>query len=163
MRHAISRQERTRPFWLFLSRQFNCPMMVPSVSPYVREWNVEMIADERYLIPDVVIAQLVNRLGLHREGKAILNRYHHLRLCVLVLATCLGRRIDEILNAPRGFGPDGPLTRYPHRDGPPEGGLWFEFSPNKGGPENRAYVSPEWEDVVYYCVRSLVYYSDEVR
>jgi hypothetical protein len=162
-RNAISRQEKTRPFWLFLNRRFNRPMMVPPVSPHAGERKVDMVAEDKYVIPDVVSVQLVNRLGLHREGTAILNRYHHLRLCVLVLAMCLGRRIDEILNSPRGAGPDGSLTRYPYRNGVPEGALWFQFSPNKGGPDNLVYVSQEWEDIVYYCVQSLIYYSDEVR
>jgi hypothetical protein len=110
-----------------------------------------------------VIKQLVNRLALHREGLNPLNRHDHLRLCVLVLAICLGRRFSELLTSPRGGGPDGPLTREPARAGSEGGALWFQFHPNKGGPAAQVYISPEWEDVATYCVRELAKYSDEVR
>jgi len=93
----------------------------------------------------------------------LLNRYHHLRLCVLVLLLCTGRRIDELLTAPRGEGADGPLIYHPARGAAPSGELWFQFAPNKHGPRDEVYISPEWHDVTCYCVHALLHYSDEVR
>jgi hypothetical protein len=160
---AVKRQEATRLFWRRLSAQFGSPQTVPRVAPYAKKKPVEFAADESKVIPVTVISQLVNKLALHRDQIVLLNRFNHLRLCVLVLMICLGRRSDEILAAPRGSGPDGTLDRYPMRGGPPEGALWFRFRPNKGGPSEYVYISPAWEDVVYYCVRELVRYGDEVR
>lgn len=156
-------QTKTRTFWEHLRRRFGAPQTIPPIAPHAKRTPNEFAADESMLIPQPVTRQLVNKLALHRAGKAELNRFHHLRLCVLMLVLCLGRRIGEILSAPRGEGPDGPLHRYPYRGGSPEGALWFRFRPNKDGPGEYAYVSPEWEDAVYYCVRELVRYGDEVR
>jgi len=80
-----------------------------------------------------------------------------------MLSFSLGRRIDEILTAPRGIGQDGPLTYYPAKGSGPKGALWFAFSPNKHGPQDRVHMSSEWEDVTMYCVKELIRYSDEVR
>jgi hypothetical protein len=41
--------------------------------------------------------------------------------------------------------------------------LWFRFCPNKRGPAEYVYISPEWEDLARYCVSELLRYSDEVR
>ena len=68
-----------------------------------------------------------------------------------------------MLFAPRGSGPDGPLSRRPSKGGSPEGSLWFQFLPNKEGPAHQSLISPGWENVTQYCVRELVKYSDEVR
>jgi uncharacterized membrane protein len=124
---------------------------------------VEIGLDESAVIPDLVITQLMNKLALHREGMCMLNRFHHLRLCILVLNICLGRRITELLLAPRGKGSDGPLTTYPARGKGKTDGLWFRYEPNKDGPQNQVHVSSEWHDLVHYCVKTILYYSDEVR
>lgn len=160
---ATLRQEKTHKFWECMRAHFGAPQVVPPIAPHVRQRPTTYALDETKLIPLPVINQFVNKLGLHRDGVQQLNRYHHLRLCVLVLNLCLGRRIGEILGAPRGSGRDGPLHRYPYRDGLPEGALWFRFSPSKDGPSQHVYVSPEWEDLFLYCVRVLIGYGDEVR
>ena len=41
--------------------------------------------------------------------------------------------------------------------------LWFQFAPNKDGPEGTVYISPGWEDLVTYCVEELIAYGDRVR
>ncbi len=105
----------------------------------------------------------MNKLALHRDGMCVLNRCHHLRLCILLLNICLGRRINELLLAPRGEGPDGPLTTYPARGKGKDGELWFRFEPNKDGRQNQVHVSPTWVDLVRYCVKTILFYSDEVR
>jgi hypothetical protein len=161
--HDVRLQSATRPFWLHVSAMFGAPLLVPPIAPYVRNRYAETGIDERSLIPQPVIAQLVNKLALHRDGTGLLNRFHHLRLCVLLLSICLGRRITEVLLAPRGEGPHGPLTTYPARGKGKDGGLWFRFEPNKDGPQNQVYISPAWHDLVRYCVKSILFYSDEVR
>ena len=87
----------------------------------------------------------------------VLNRCHHLRLCILLLNICLGRRINELLLAPRGEGPDGPLTTYPARGKGKDGELWFRFEPNKDGRQNQVHVSPTWVDLVRYCVKTILF------
>lgn len=154
------RQRATRQFWLHHSNYFGVPSFVPAVAKSVRPTAAEFAADESRIIPKAVIKQLVNKLALHRTWAAPLNRFHHLRLCVLLLMICLGRRVGEVLGTRRFAGPDGPLMRYPSRSG---SSLWFRFRPSKGGPSDRVYISPEWEDLACYCVRELVKYGDEVR
>jgi hypothetical protein len=164
--HAdVWRQEKTRPFWLHLSAHFGSPRVVPPVSPYEKRTPADYGADESKVIPAAVIRQLANILGLHRDGVTVLIRFYHLRLCVLLLVIALGRRIDEVLGSGRGKGPDGPLEYYPCKgaDGELGQALWFRFLPNKGGTAEWAYISPQWEDLVLYCVRQLIRYSDEVR
>jgi hypothetical protein len=157
-------QEKTRPFWCFMSSRYGAPQVVPATRRPATS-PAEVGRDKSKLIPVAVVRQCVNKLALHRCGISVLNRYHHLRLCVLILLICLGRRIDEVLASHRGAGPDGPLERYPcrHDKGEPETALWFRFSPNKGGPSEWVYISPQWEDIALYCVRELVKYGDEVR
>ncbi len=76
-------------------------------------------------------------------------------------AACHRRRIDEILQPRRRAGPWDRSSAYP----PPDGAetLWFQFAPNRDGPEGTVYVSPAREDLVAYCVQELVAYSDPVR
>lgn len=162
-RSAVAVQEITRAFWQRVQIGFGVPHIIPPTAPHNRPKPGEFAADQSKVIPVHVIRRLSNVLGLHREKKELLSRFDHLRLSVLMLAICLGRRINEILWSPRGSGGDGPLIRYPSKAGSPEGSLWFEFLPNKGGPGNKVLISPEWEDLALYCVRSLVRYSDEVR
>lgn len=162
-RSAVRRQMETRPFWQRMRMEFGAPVVVPPTSPSTRTKPGEFAADRSKLIPEHVIKRLTNKSGLHREGKDILTRFDHLRLCVLILSICLGRRIYEILLSPRKAGPEGPLGRYPSQSGPPEGSLWLRFTPNKGGPDDKVFISPEWEDLALYCVTELVKYSDEVR
>ncbi len=83
--------------------------------------------------------------------------------CAIRGNICLGRRINELLLAPRGAGSDGPLTTYPARGKGKGGELWFRFEPNKDGRQNQVHVSPEWCDLVRYCVKIILFYSDEVR
>jgi hypothetical protein len=80
-----------------------------------------------------------------------------------MLAVSLGRRANEVLLSPRGVGGDGPLCRLPSKTGSSEGSLWFQFLPNKKGPADKVFISPEWEDVALYCVRTLITYGDEIR
>jgi hypothetical protein len=162
-RSAVAVQENTRAFWQGVKMGFGVPHIIPPTAPHNRPKPGEFAADRSKVIPVHVIRRLSNVLGLHREKKELLSRFDHLRLCVLMLAICLGRRMNEILWSPRGSGGDGPLIRYPSKAGSPEGSLWFEFLPNKGGPGNKVLISPEWEDLALYCVRSLVRYGDEVR
>lgn len=162
-RSAVAIQASTRAFWLKLGAEFGVPYRVPRTAPHTQVKPAVFAADRSKVIPEHVIRQLSNRLGLHREKKEPLRRFDHLRLCVLMLAVCLGRRINEVLLAPRGSGADGPLSRLPSESGSPEGSLWFQFLVNKGGPADRVFVSPEWEDIALYCVRELAKYSDEVR
>lgn len=162
-RSAVAVQENSRAFWQGVRIGFGVPHIIPPIAPHIRPKPGEFAADRSKIIPVHVIRRLSNVLGLHREKKELLRRFDHLRLCVLMLAICLGRRIEEILLSPRGSGGDGPLVRYPSKAGSPEGSLWFEFLPNKGGPVDKVLISPEWEDVALYCVRSLVKYGDEIR
>lgn len=157
-------QERTRPFWCFMSSRYSAPQAVPATRRRATS-PAEVGRDKSKLIPEAVVRQCVNKLALHRCDISVLNRYHHLRLCVLILLICLGRRVDEVLASHRGAGPDGPLERYPcrHDKGEPETALWFRFTPNKGGPSEWVYISTEWEEIALYCVRELAKYSDEVR
>jgi hypothetical protein len=113
--------------------------------------------DRSNLIPTPVKRQLVNVLALHGDGPTRLTPLDHLRL--LQLAT--RRRIDEILASPRCTGSLGPLRQLPAADG--ADALWFQFAPNKDGPEGTVYVSPGWEDLVTYCVEELIAYGDPVR
>lgn len=162
-------QKRTRSFWLYISSVFGSPRHVPPVAPYTDKPLADVGTEVEKLIPDPVIRQLVNILALHRDGIEPLNRHHHLRLCVLLLLICVGRRVTEVLAAPICEGPEGPLERYPCRAvGGDDGGvageaLWFRFTPNKNGRSDRVYISPEWEDLAYYCVHQLIRYSDEIR
>lgn len=160
---AVSIQSNTRTFWQNVKAEFGAPHIVPPTAIHVRRRPSDYAADKSKIIPKHVIRQLTNKLGLHRKKKELLCRFDHLRLCVLVLAICLGRRINEVLLSPRGTVPDGPLSRRPSRGGPPDGSLWFKFLPNKGGPADRALVSRGWEEVALYCVRELAKYGDEVR
>lgn len=159
----VQSQMNTRPFWLAMNSTFGVPLLVPPLAPCVRRSHSETGLDESSIIPDLVIKQLTNKLALHREGMSVLNRYHQLRLCVLLLDICLGRRISELVLTPRGEGPDGPLSTYPARGKGKQGGLWFRFEPNKDGRRNQVHVSPKWRDLVRYCVKTILFYSDEVR
>ncbi len=161
--NAVRLQSSTRRFWEHLSLQFGAPQRIPPKTPHAKQRPSDFAADESQLIPPPVILQLVNTLGLHREGKELLNHFDHLRLCIIILAISLGRRIDEILAAPRGSGPDGPLTFYPAKGEVPGGALWFQFRPNKNGPQDQVYISPEWRDITQYCTKTLMHYSDQVR
>lgn len=162
---AVVRQQQSRSFWNDLCLHYGAPQIVPPVASYKQRPPAEISADKSKLIPDAVTRQLVNKLSLHRNGTRPINNYHHLRLCVLLLVICLGRRIEEVLGASRGAGSDGPLERFPcrHNDGGPADALWFRFRPNKGGASEWVYISREWEEIALYCVCQLVKYSDEVR
>jgi hypothetical protein len=162
---VVCKQRLTRPFWFHMSGYFGSPSVIPPVPPYRKANAAETGADKSKLIPSAVTRQLVNRLALHRDRVAMLNPYHHLRLCVMCLVICLGRRIEEVLAAPRGKGARGPLERYPCRssEGKEVDALWFRFRPNKSGPSEWVYISPEWEELAVYCVRELIRYGDEVR
>ncbi len=162
-RAMVRLQVRTHPFWIHVRINFGVPQVIPPTAPYEQVRVTEAAYDESKVIPLPVIRQLVNKLALHREGREPLNRFHHLRLCVLLLNLALGRRISEVLMALRGTGPDGPLTYYPAKRSASGKALWFQFSPHKNGPQDRVYVSSEWEDEVIYCVKELIRYSDEVR
>lgn len=161
--NEVGFQRATRSFWLQIRGMFGVPLLVPPVAPSLGTSPAETGLDESAVIPHLVIKQLMNKLALHREGMCVLNRFHHLRLCILVLNICLGRRITELLLAPRGKGPVGPLTTYPARGKGKTDGLWFRFEPNKNGRQNQVHVSPEWHDLVRYCVKTILFYSDEVR
>lgn len=160
---AVINQMKSRSFWGRLSTHFGVPHVVPPTAPYTRKGPTEYADDRRKIIPEHVIKQVVNKLALHRHGIESLNRFDHLRLCVLVLGICLGRRFGELVSSPRGVGPDGPLSRVPARGSQGGGALWFHFKPNKGGPAGQVFISAEWEDVATYCVRELARYSDEIR
>jgi hypothetical protein len=160
---AVYRQKVTYSFWRRMRAEFGVPFIIPPISPSVRAMPGDFAADRSKLIPEHVTKRLANKLALHREGKEILTRFDHLRLCVLMLLVCLGRRINEVLLSPRRAGPEGPLSRHPSQAGPSEGSLWFRFTPNKEGPDDRVFISPEWEELALYCVTELVNYSDEVR
>jgi hypothetical protein len=101
---SVQRQRATRCFWKDLSARFGSPRFVPPITPHKKKPVAEMGTDESKLIPDAVTRQLTNTLALHRDGIKLLNPFDHLRLCVLLLVICLGRRIDEILTARRGNG-----------------------------------------------------------
>jgi hypothetical protein len=158
---AVRTQIDTRSFWLRLQAHFGAPACVPQTEPYLRPHPIEHGRDRSNLIPTPVKRQLVNVLALHRDGATRLTPLDHLRLCVLLLQLATGRRIDEILAAPRVCGSLGPLKRLPAADG--TDALWFQFAPNKDGPEGTVYVSPAWEELVTYCVQELIGYSDPVR
>lgn len=162
-RKATAVQDHTRTFWLRMRLEFGAPHSVPPTAPHIKIKPAEFAVDRSKLIPEHVIKRLTNKLGLHRGEIELLNRFDHLRLCVLMLAVCLGRRINEILLSPRGTGGDGPLSRRPSKAGSSDGSLWFQFLPNKDGPADNVFVSPEWEDLTLYCVRELVNYGDEIR
>jgi hypothetical protein len=162
-RGKYARLSRSRPFWEYVRTHFGVPHRVPALPRRAKSSPTASAADDRNVIPQPVIGQLVNVLALHREGCALLNPFHHLRLCVLVLLITTGRRADEILTAPRSSGPEGPLNRHPARGGPPEGELWFQFAPRKHGSRDEVYISPTWCDITRYCVQSLLGYSDCVR
>lgn len=162
---AVILQSQTLPFWRFLSFRFGAPSRVLPVNPHRKKTPAVIGSDESKMIPPAIIRQLANILALHRDGVTILNRFHHLRLCILLLHIVLGRRIEELLTSPRGKGPDGPLERFPcrHEDGEAADALWFKFFPSKDGPEEYVHISSEFESLATYCVRELIRYSDEVR
>lgn len=160
---ATAIQQHTRSFWQRMKLDFGSPHIIPPIAPFIKVKPAEFAADKSKIIPEHVIRQLTNKLGLHREKKDLLNRYDHLRLCVLMLCICLGRRANEILLSPRGTGSDGPLSRHPSKAGSIEGSLWFQFLPNKNGIADKVFISPEWEDIALYCVHELIKYSDEIR
>jgi hypothetical protein len=159
----IRPQAQNRQFWLRLRSYFGAPHVIPPAPLHTSKLPTEYADDRAKVIPNPVIKQLVNKLALHRDGVDSLNRFNHLRLCVIILAICVGRRIGELLSAPRGVGTDGPLRRAPARGGPEEGALWFRYTPSKRGSATEVYISTEWEDVATYCVRELLKYSDEIR
>src|SRR5712692_2162739 len=158
---AVRVQTDTRPFWLRMQAHFGEPACVPRTVRHQLLHPITFGRDRSNLIPTPVKRQLVNVLALHRDGITRLTPLDHLRLCVLLLQLATGRRIDEILASPRSTGPLGPLKRLPAADG--TDALWFQFAPNKDGPEGTVYVSPAWEDLVTYCVQELIGYSDPVR
>ena len=160
-RSTVWRQQLTLPFWPALRRLVGVPISVPDVFPFARPSIAEVARRTEHVIPDPVIRQLGNRLGLHRDGSSPLAPRDHLRLCVLMLHIALGRRISELLLAPRGSGPRGPLVDYESVSG--AAALGFRFEPNKDGRDDVVYVSPEWRDLVEYCVEALIAYGDEVR
>lgn len=160
---ATAIQSQTRTFWLRMKIEFGAPFLVPPVASHINPKPTEFAADRSKIIPEHVIKQLTNKLGLHRDEIEFLKRFDHLRLCVLMLTVCLGRRVNEILLSPRGVSGDGPLSRRPSKAGAPEGSLWFQYLPNKDGPADNVFISPNWEDLALYCVRELVKYSDEIR
>lgn len=160
---AISKQKDTRRFWLTMRSEFGSPHIVLPLAPHASRLPAEFSCDVSRIVPEAVIKQLSNKLALHRRGAEALLPGDHLRLCVLMLQTATGRRVSEILLAARGEGPEGPLVRLPSRGGGPTGSLWFVFTPNKNGPGDKAYISPEWEGIVSYCVRELIRYGDELR
>jgi hypothetical protein len=162
-RAMVRLQVRTHAFWRQTQRNFGFPQVVPSTAPHQQIRLTESAFDEHQVIPMTVIRQFANKLALHRDGREKLNRFHHLRLCVLMLTFALGRRINEIVSAPRGAGQQGPLTYYPAKGSGSQGSLWFQFSPNKNGPQDHVYISQEWEDVVKYCVGEIIRYGDEIR
>lgn len=160
---AVERQRKTQPFWLWLRSNYGFPRYVPPVAPHFKRKLVEIADDESKIIPDAVIQQLANKLAAHRNGISHLNPFNHLRLCVLILAIAIGRRIGEVFSLRRGTKKQPPLVRYPARGGCPEGALWLRFRPNKGGRSEHVYISPEWEDVTIYCIDELCRYSDQIR
>jgi hypothetical protein len=188
---AVRQQEVTRQFWCQMQELFGAPLHIPTVAPHMRRNRISAGLDEERPVPDAVFAQFVNVLALHRDGVQKLNPFDHARLCVTCLAGVIGRRVSELLGAPRGQGKNGPLRLRPRLPGEPpapaegtfdtapaEGALapvggeqprkspkalWFTFDPRKKGPEHEVYISPEWEDLTRYCVGELVRYGDEVR
>jgi hypothetical protein len=158
---AVRVQTDTRPFWLRMQAHFGEPACVPRTVRHQLLHPITFGRDRSSLIPTPVKRQLVNVLALHRDGSIRLTSLDHLRLCVLLLQLATGRRIDEILASPRCTGSLGPLRRLPAADG--TDALWFQFAPNKDGPEGTVYVSPGWEDLVTYCVEELIAYGDPVR
>jgi hypothetical protein len=62
---------------------------------------------------------------------------------------------------PRSF--SSLLGTYPARGTGQDGELWFRFEPNKDERQNQVHVSPTWIDLVRYCVKTILFYSDEVR
>lgn len=157
------RQIRTRSFWKSLMVQFDIPLYIPRIISTKKLRPTAMAANKTKIIPREVIIQLSNKLALHRNKTVLLNRFNHLRLCVLMLSICAGRRTNEILKAPRHFGPLGPLTRRLSRGSSDAGTLFFTFRPSKGGQEKLVCISPQWEEIAEYCVREIILYSDEVR
>jgi hypothetical protein len=127
------RQTQTRPFWKYLIIQFGIPIFIPKIKSTKKSHPTAVAADKTKTIPRAVIIQLSNKLALHRDKKVLLNHFNHLRLCVLMLVICTGRRINEVLKAPRLLGSLGPLIRRPSRSNPENGTLFFAFRPLKGG------------------------------
>src|SRR6266700_2536971 len=84
-------QRRTKPIWKHLQGRFGFPQVILPVAPYQQFRSTESAYDEQKVIPMAVINQLGNKLALHRDGHERLNRFHHLRLCVLMLSFSLGR------------------------------------------------------------------------
>lgn len=160
---AVRRQLGTRRFWFWLQENYGVPSIVPPPAPHLQPNPNELSRDESAVIPDAVVRQLVNRLALHRSGILRLNPYNHLRLCVLMLIIASGRRVDEILSARRGTSNQPPLKRYPTLGGSEKGALWLRFRPNKGELSEHVFISPEWEELVTYCVGELCRYGDVVR
>lgn len=165
MRHGsfdgayLSRQALTRPFWNALHDVFGVPRRVPSGQPSPAP-VIPVAFDTTKAMPVAVIRQLANIVALDRDQTATLHPADRIRMCVLLLLCVLGRRISEVLEAPRGSGPDGPLSLRPAKDGD---ALWFRMRPLKDGRWDDVYVSPAWEEVTRYCVRTILRSSDEVR
>lgn len=160
-RSSAGHQERTRPFFAHLHREFSVPSDPPPTVIYRRRGTAEIAADSTQLIPPAVSRQLVMLLRQHREGSAVLDNHDHLRLCVLVVALALGLRAGEVLGIPRGSGDNGPLTTTDAKDGGTD--LWCDYFPEKRGRRIPALVGRSWEDIGRYCISELMRYGDEVR
>ncbi len=161
-RRVAWRQVVSRPFWKAVSTTFGSPQRVPPVVPFVKKSIAVAAADDTKLIPVPVVKQIMNRLALHRDDVERLSARDEIRLCVLVLHIVLGRRISEVLSAPRGDGPGGPLLDYVATDGQPA--LGFRFVGSKGGGmDTVVYISSEWEDITRYCVTRILEHSDRAR
>jgi hypothetical protein len=156
---TVRYQTATNMFWRVLSVRFGAPIAPPRIFKTVRLTPATSGLDESRLIPGVVIKQIANLLALHRDGEIDLGSYDHVRFCIVMLLCCTGRRVREVLEAPRGVG--APLRRYPGPDG--HDAMWFRFRPLKDGPGNEVYISREWEEIAQYCVDSIVEASDAVR
>jgi hypothetical protein len=156
------RQVMCRRFLRVLRANFGLPAIVPRPVQGRRRPLSEIAADDSRVIPEAVVRQIVERLAQHRDGVAPLEPRDALFLAMLVLHIALGRRVSELLLAPRGSGDDGPLVSFVAADGTTA--LGFRFVPSKdGGPNDVVYVSPAWEDVVRYCVASVLATSDVAR
>lgn len=159
--NSVSRQLRTAPFWRALRAEFGSPTVILPIAAHQKPSPTDLMLRDDRTLPSPVIAQILNRLALHRDGTEPLDNYDLLRGCVLAVHIVLGRRIVEVLRSARGTGENGPLVDYPTTHG--ESALGFRFHPVKGGPDDVVYISPAWVDITCYAVAQLLRLGDEIR
>ena len=84
--NSVSRQLRTAPFWRALRAEFGSPTVILPIAAHRKPSPTDLMLRDDRVLPSPVIAQILNRLALHRDGTEPLDNYDLLRACVLACA-----------------------------------------------------------------------------